>query len=270
VGNFAEHREGVSGPRSKAPALKPRKSKPITKPVMPREATTPAEVVDYDSLISLLRNRADELEISRETLNEIAGLPDRLVSKILGLKRVRRIGMLTLGPLLDALGIKLIAVPDEAALARNRSRYVKRDDAHYRSVMVRLWQNPSRMIKRANRKFVFTVSRSEKKNRPIPERANSGMGRNVGTPTGQSVNGRPLTNTRCVSDSDALATRSSQNFGTIESGFAQRTAFSKFNGTLGYFRICFEKIRTTEPGTAPAASKRSDASFSIVSRCAIN
>jgi hypothetical protein len=32
-----------------------------------------------------------------------------------------------------------------------------------------------------------------------------------------SVNGRPLTNTRCVSDSGALTARSSHNFGAIES-----------------------------------------------------
>ena len=44
----------------------------------------------------------------------------------------------------------------------------------------------------------------------------------------------------------------------------------RYTSTLGYFRICFVKMRTTEPLIAPAASKRSDASFSIVSRCAKN
>jgi hypothetical protein len=120
-----------------------KKREPVVEAIAIREPVTPCEVVDYDSLIGLLRNRADELEISRETLNAIAGLPDGLAAKILGLKRIRRIGMLTLGPLLDALGLRLIAVPDEAALERNRALYVKRDDAHYRSAKARHSRSPA-------------------------------------------------------------------------------------------------------------------------------
>jgi hypothetical protein len=93
---------------------------------------TPREITDYDSLISVLRGRAEELDISRETIDHIAGLPERLASKILGLSQVRRIGMESLGPLLDTLGLKLIPVPDEAALERNRTRLVKRNASQVR------------------------------------------------------------------------------------------------------------------------------------------
>jgi hypothetical protein len=44
-----------------------------------------------------------------------------------------------MGALLDALGLKLIAVPNEAALERNRSQYVARDEAHLRSAKAR-WE----------------------------------------------------------------------------------------------------------------------------------
>jgi hypothetical protein len=91
------------------------------------------EVTDYSSLLELLRQRADDLEISRSTIDHISGLQEGYSAKVLSLTKLRRIGAESLGPLLDALCLKLIAVPDDEAFARNRSRLVKRDDAHYRS-----------------------------------------------------------------------------------------------------------------------------------------
>jgi hypothetical protein len=103
-------------------------------PTIAPSATTPSEITDYDSLLMLLRARADELQISRGTIDHITGLPDGLSAKILSLNQLRRIGMISLGPLLDALALKLVAVPDDEAFERNRSRYVRRDDPHFRSV----------------------------------------------------------------------------------------------------------------------------------------
>jgi hypothetical protein len=91
-----------------------------------------AEITDYDDLLAALRARADELEISRETIDHIAGFPDRYAGKILSLSHPRRIGLRSLGPILSALGMKLIAVADDSALERNRSRMVKRDKSQVR------------------------------------------------------------------------------------------------------------------------------------------
>jgi hypothetical protein len=91
------------------------------------------EIVDYQSLVATLRARADSLEISRGTIDSVAGLADGHASKILALSRLRRIGMESLGPMLDALCLKLVAMPCDEAFERNRSRLVKRDDPHYRS-----------------------------------------------------------------------------------------------------------------------------------------
>jgi len=99
--------------------------------------STAIEIRQYSDLILVLRTRADELQLSRETIDAIAGLPERYASKVLSLRGVRRIGMQTLGPLLAALGMKLIAVEDEAAMKRNQSQYVKRDDPHTRSAKAR-------------------------------------------------------------------------------------------------------------------------------------
>jgi len=76
-----------------------------------------------------LRSRADQLEVSREMISEIAGLLERYANKVLSLKGERRIGMQSLGSLLGALGLKLIAVEDTAALERNRTRYEACDAA---------------------------------------------------------------------------------------------------------------------------------------------
>jgi hypothetical protein len=46
---------------------------------------------------------------------------------------LRRIGMNSLGPFLTALGLKLIAVPDEAALEQCRARLVKRNKSQVRT-----------------------------------------------------------------------------------------------------------------------------------------
>jgi hypothetical protein len=40
--------------------------------------------------------------------------------------------MISLGPLLDAPGLKLVAVEDKDALKRNRSRRVQRDESQVR------------------------------------------------------------------------------------------------------------------------------------------
>ena len=57
-------------------------------------------------------------------------LADRYTSKVLSHEGPKRIGMTSLGALLNALSLRLVAVPDLAALERNRARYVRRDQPH--------------------------------------------------------------------------------------------------------------------------------------------
>jgi hypothetical protein len=87
-----------------------------------------AEASDYDGLVAAIRMRVEELQISRETINEVAGLPAGYSGKILGLKQRRRLGMISLGPILGALGIKLVVVEDEQALKLVRGRFKKRNE----------------------------------------------------------------------------------------------------------------------------------------------
>jgi hypothetical protein len=112
-----------------------------------------ATIKNYDDLITALRARVDDLGISRDTVDEIAGLSDHYTTKLLTLSDTRRAGarrlgtrslsLRILGPLLGALSVKILLVPDDEALARNRLRYVPRDCAHFTSAKVR-WCDPKR------------------------------------------------------------------------------------------------------------------------------
>lgn len=93
----------------------------------------PTEITDYDSLHALLRARADQLRVSRETIDAVTGLPEGYCGKALGRRQVKRLGHISLGLMLDVLCVRLIAVPDDEAFARNRLRLVQRDDKNSRS-----------------------------------------------------------------------------------------------------------------------------------------
>jgi hypothetical protein len=90
------------------------------------------QVASYGDLHRLLRERADELNLSRVQIDEIAGLAGGHSSKILSPRPLRRIGDSTLAVLLPALGAKLLLVEDPQALARIRARGWVRNEAQVR------------------------------------------------------------------------------------------------------------------------------------------
>lgn len=94
---------------------------------------------DYAALHGLLRARREALGLSYDTLDEISGLGycDQILAPMPGGQargsngrraRARNIGPVAWGPLLGALGLKLIVAEDIAATARLKSRtaYVQR------------------------------------------------------------------------------------------------------------------------------------------------
>jgi hypothetical protein len=80
----------------------------------------------YDDLHKILRERADELQVPREGLAEAAKLSDRYVAKLLAPIPIRHLGPNSLGPLLAALGLKLIVVEDVETLERIAKRITRR------------------------------------------------------------------------------------------------------------------------------------------------
>jgi hypothetical protein len=90
------------------------------------EARELGVVTSYSDLHAIMRARANELAISRECLDELAGLHHGYSGKLLAPRPIRSLGDMSIRALLPALGIKLVAVADPEALERISSRLVKR------------------------------------------------------------------------------------------------------------------------------------------------
>src|SRR5690348_10753754 len=86
----------------------------------------PAEIRSYRGLIEALRARKHELDVSCLTLDHVAGLASGHSGKLLGQGLTKGLGDVSLPLLLDALGLKLLLVPDDERLAKVRDRLTKR------------------------------------------------------------------------------------------------------------------------------------------------
>jgi hypothetical protein len=80
----------------------------------------------YDELIKALRKRADELKITRETIDAVSGIQAGYAGKLLAPVPIRMLGRVSLGPVLQCLGLTLIVAEDTTALDRIRTRLTKR------------------------------------------------------------------------------------------------------------------------------------------------
>lgn len=105
-----------------------------------------AVITDYRELIVAFRARAAacNIAIGGSSAAELAGLPDRYIGKLLGPstlgrgKNARRVGMISLGPLLGLLGVKLMMVVDPEATERMAGRIVARNESCVRSSTVHI------------------------------------------------------------------------------------------------------------------------------------
>jgi hypothetical protein len=85
---------------------------------IPSAARQLGVATSYDELHAILRRRADELEVSRLTLDFAGGLTSAHSSKLLSNPPLRRLGPTSLALMLGALGVALVVVEDKEALAR--------------------------------------------------------------------------------------------------------------------------------------------------------
>lgn len=88
------------------------------------------EISSYQDLHAIMRARAAELELSRETIDAIAGVPAGYAAKLLAPRPIRTLGALSMPLMLPALGIKVLVVVDDVAAAKISSRInIKRDES---------------------------------------------------------------------------------------------------------------------------------------------
>jgi hypothetical protein len=79
-----------------------------------------ADIFDYDSLHTALRNRREQLDISCEVVDRAAGLTRAHSSKLLAPQPIKRANWETLSFLLPALGVRLALLEDADAVAQLR------------------------------------------------------------------------------------------------------------------------------------------------------
>jgi hypothetical protein len=93
---------------------------------MQAEAPAPivATVSDYDGLVDALRQRVAHLGVAMGSVEELAGVPDFYLSKIIRQKKF--LGPVSFGPIIGALALKVILVEDGDQLQKIQHRLPKR------------------------------------------------------------------------------------------------------------------------------------------------
>jgi hypothetical protein len=78
-----------------------------------------------------LRSRAHErrVAITGAAIDETAGLPRYYIAKLLAVHPVKRIGAISLGPVLSVLGVRLLLVEDEQSLQTYAARIPQRRES---------------------------------------------------------------------------------------------------------------------------------------------
>jgi hypothetical protein len=90
-------------------------------------------ITDYASLHQALRRRADQLRLSRASLDTLTGLPDGYSGKLLAMRQTKILGVKSFGLLLEALGLRLVVEEDAEALAKYAARCETRHESNVRN-----------------------------------------------------------------------------------------------------------------------------------------
>ena len=126
-----------------------------------------AQFTDYPGMLTAIRTRVNELAVNCERFDEFAGLPRGYLSKLIGPKPVRRIGMTSLGPLFDALGIYCIVIENPLTTQRLKNRLTPRNNSYHRttytmnSVTNRQWRQIQKLGRAARWKRLTKKQRSQ-------------------------------------------------------------------------------------------------------------
>jgi len=112
--------------------LEQRGGRPLKEPHMSDMAVSGVEIHTWDDLHKVRRRRADELNVSRNMIAEVAGLALGHSSKLLAYPPLKGFGRIPFDALLGALGLKLVAVEDPVGPARVRNQLTPRNRSQVR------------------------------------------------------------------------------------------------------------------------------------------
>jgi hypothetical protein len=81
-------------------------------------------------IVEVFRARIRQLGVTYETVDEIAGLPDRYTAKLMTVPAMKRPGPIAIQAICGALAIKFIPAVDEDQVPRVRDRWTPRKRPH--------------------------------------------------------------------------------------------------------------------------------------------
>jgi hypothetical protein len=104
----------------------------------------------YARMISAFRDRAEQrrIAICGNDVAAVAGLPSCYIGKLLSpaAQPMRRVGMISLGPLLAVLGLKIILAEDPEALEQFGARIPAKDDSATRMLAVKAGRGKQQLV----------------------------------------------------------------------------------------------------------------------------
>lgn len=100
---------------------------------MSADAPAGSVIRNYQELHAAMRARADAMKLSRRHLDELSGLPDGYVSKLLAPNPLKILGRQSLGALLEVMGCRLVLEDDPEAYARISDRLETRSEWQVRA-----------------------------------------------------------------------------------------------------------------------------------------
>jgi hypothetical protein len=83
-------------------------------------------ITSLTELLAALRDRRDELNISHELIDDIAGFQSGYTSKLLAPRPSKNLGYMSLGSVMGALGVGLVLVEDAARRSQVEGRWRER------------------------------------------------------------------------------------------------------------------------------------------------
>jgi hypothetical protein len=122
--------ERASAPRDmdKPAAVQQKAASPAAVGQPARRLTAVARTIgDYSEFVQAIRDRVDEMGMTRLELDHQSGIQDGYSGKTLGPAKVKAYGLRTLGPTLGALGLKLLLIEDTAQTAKILARRQPRE-----------------------------------------------------------------------------------------------------------------------------------------------
>jgi hypothetical protein len=88
----------------------------------------------YAGMLDAIRERVNELQIHGERFDDFVGLPEGYLSKLVGARPIRRLGMVSFAPILSGLGPKCQFIEDLEGTARIKNRVAPRNPGYVRTM----------------------------------------------------------------------------------------------------------------------------------------